>query len=232
MILAPEESSLPRLLEPEVMGSLDDARDYDTMDHTGVNRQFVGDFLAACATIKMRANPEILDVGTGTAQIPIELCGRDPEARIVAIDLAAHMLRLAQENILRAGFGERIVLELVDAKRLPYAVGRFAAVISNSIVHHIPDPAGVLAEAVRVTTAGGIIFVRDLARPRDEERVRRLVENYAADCNAHQRQLFEDSLRAALSVQEIRALVSRLGFDPAGVQPTSDRHWTWNTVKA
>ena len=38
---------LPRTLEPEVMDSVEEARDYDAMDHAVVNRVFVEDFLAA-----------------------------------------------------------------------------------------------------------------------------------------------------------------------------------------
>ena len=52
---------------------------------------------------------------------------------------------------------------------------------------------------------------------------------YAADANAHQRQMFADSLHAALNLAEVRGLVSALGFDPATVQQTTDRHWTWQT---
>ena len=121
----------------------------------------------------------------------------------------------------------RIRLERVDAKRLPYADGQFAAVMSNSIVHHMPQPREVLAEAVRVVRAGGLIFIRDLARPRDDEQVRELVRTYAGQASDHQRQLFDDSLRAALSVEEMCALVVELGYAADTVNATSDRHWTW-----
>ena len=69
--------------------------------------------------------------------------------------------------------------------------------------------------------------VRDLLRPPDEPTLARLVDLHAAGANAHQRQMFADSLRAALTLDEIRALVAGLGFDPAGVRQTTDRHWTW-----
>ena len=55
---------LPRVLEPEVMDSAEEAHDYDAMDHGTVNRLFVEDFLAGWDG----SNP-ILDVGTGTAQL-------------------------------------------------------------------------------------------------------------------------------------------------------------------
>jgi ubiquinone/menaquinone biosynthesis C-methylase UbiE len=218
---------LPRVLEPEVMDSEAEARDYDAMDHAAVNRAFVDDFLAAWP-----GGGPVLDVGTGTAQIPVELCRRHPAVQVTAIDLAEHMLRLGRDNVRRAGLTGRVRLERVDAKRLPYPDGSFAAVISNSIVHHIPEPGAVLAEMVRVAAAGGVLFVRDLLRPDDAAAVDRLVALHAAGANDHQRQMFADSLRAALTLDEVRALVAPLGFDPASVRQTTDRHWTWVGRKA
>jgi ubiquinone/menaquinone biosynthesis C-methylase UbiE len=216
---------LPRVLEPEVMDSAEEARDYDSMDHSQVNRVFVTDFLS----VWDRQSP-VLDVGTGTAQIPIELCRQAPKAQVVAIDLAVHMLQVGRENVSKAGFADRIRLERQDAKRLPYASHSFAAVISNSIVHHIPEPGKVLAEIIRVTRPGGLLFIRDLLRPASDEVVRRLVTTYAGDANAHQQKMFEESLRAALSLEEIRGLVANLKFNPTTVEQTTDRHWTWRAT--
>ncbi len=231
---------LDRVLEPEVMDSPDDAADYDSMDHGEVNRRFVADFLAAFQrgrapaasgpTIEVPAC-EVLDVGTGTAQIPVVLCRQDSRLRLVAIDLAPSMLALGGRNVAEAGFADRIRLEQIDAKQLPYAGNRFAAVISNSIVHHIPAPAVVLSEMARVVMPGGLLFVRDLVRPPSAEVLDRLVESYAGGASGHQRQLFADSLRAALSLEELRAMVEPLGCNPKSVTLTSDRHWTWSARK-
>jgi ubiquinone/menaquinone biosynthesis C-methylase UbiE len=217
---------LTRVLEPEVMDSPEEARDYDAMDHGTVNRVFVADFLA-----RWDGQNPILDVGTGTAQIPIELCGQAAQAEVTAIDLADHMLAVGRDNVRAVGLQVRVRLERQDAKQLPYPNGRFAAVISNSIVHHIPEPARVLAEMVRVLRAGGTLFVRDLLRPADEAVLQQIVRTYAGDANDHQRQMFADSLHAALSLGELRALVADLGCDSAGIEQTSDRHWTWQTKK-
>jgi ubiquinone/menaquinone biosynthesis C-methylase UbiE len=213
---------LPRVLEVEVMDTLEEARDYDAMDHSTVNRVFVADFLA----IWNAANP-ILDVGAGTAQIPIEFCQQSKSAQVVAIDLAEHMLATGRDNVRRAGLEDRIRLERVDAKRLPYPAASFGAVISNSIIHHIPEPAAVFAEMVRVAASGGTLFVRDLLRPSDAATLERLVDRHAAGANAHQRQMFADSLHAALTLKDVQDIVARLGFDAAGVRQTTDRHWTW-----
>jgi ubiquinone/menaquinone biosynthesis C-methylase UbiE len=213
---------LARVLEPEVMDSPAEAAAYDAMDHAEVNRRFVADLLAAGP-----AEGEFLDLGAGTAQIPIELSRQLPGARIVAVDQSASMLELAERNVRASGFRANIALLLADAKHLPQATGRFATVISNSIIHHIPQPADVLAESVRVAQPGGLLFVRDLLRPSDDTAVAQLLAAYAAEASAHARRMFDDSLRAALSLDEIRALVVGLGFDPSTVTATSDRHWTW-----
>ena len=70
------------------------------------------------------------------------------------------------------------------------------------------------------------MFFRDLLRPSDQAALNHLVEIYTADDSAHQRKMFENSLRAALSLSEIRILVKQLGYDPQAVHASSDRHWT------
>jgi ubiquinone/menaquinone biosynthesis C-methylase UbiE len=228
---------LPRVLEPEVMDTPEEARDYDAMDHSAVNALFAADFLEV-----WDGRGPILDVGTGTAQIPIEICrlraATDAanrglmtrlwgELKIVAVDLADHMIALAKRNVTLAGFQDHITVAKADAKGFTYPTGHFGAVISNSIIHHIPEPLACFAEMHRVCTPGGTLFVRDLLRPPDADTLRRLVDTYAAGANDHQRSMFADSLHAALTLDEVRELVGRLGYRPETVQQTSDRHWTW-----
>ncbi|MCS6865883.1 MAG: class I SAM-dependent methyltransferase [Gemmataceae bacterium] len=217
---------LPRILEDEVMDSEADARDYDAMDFTAVNQQFVSDFLAWG-----HPSGEVIDVGTGPGRIPVELCRRCPQLNIVAVDLAEHMLALAQQHIAAAGWTDRIRLVKADAKQLPFGDQAFAAAICNGSVHHIPDPRACLRELHRVCGIGGTIFVRDLIRPRSERELDHLVKHYAAEANDHQRALFAASLRAALTVEEVRAAVESLGYGPETVQQTSDRHWTWAATR-
>ncbi|MDP7273842.1 MAG: tRNA (adenine(22)-N(1))-methyltransferase TrmK [Planctomycetaceae bacterium] len=223
---------LPRTLEPELMDSVEDAVGYDRMDHSTVNRVFVDDLLAAWDNGQPTADPKplaacrLLDVGTGTAQIPVELASRVTDCRVVAIDLADEMLRLARRNVSTAGFDERISVEHGDAKAMPFADDRFDGVISNSIVHHIPKPAVVLDEMIRVLAPGGLLFVRDLSRPPDLGTVNHLVDMYAGDETAHARQMFRQSLHAALTVEEVSQLLTEAGLPANLVRQTTDRHWT------
>jgi ubiquinone/menaquinone biosynthesis C-methylase UbiE len=225
---------LPRTLEPEVMDTAQEAADYDAMDHSQVNRIFVDDLLAFLDSTNReqaaRTEPTttlvILDVGTGTALIPIELARRGRPVHITAIDLAQEMLKVGRRNVAAADLGDVISLELVDAKSLPYGDATFDVVMSNSIVHHIPKPGGILAEMTRVLRPGGLLFVRDLARPESAEAVESIVRTYAGSENARQQQLFRQSLHAALTVGEVAFLLESISDLTGQVQQTSDRHWT------
>lgn len=238
---------MERILEPEVMDTTEDAREYNAMDHNAVNEKFYLDLAALVhdsgKRFRTEADPgfddiedtnligSLLDVGTGTALIPIELCNHQPGVRVMAIDLAASMLDLAITNIDIAGMRSQIQLAQIDAKDSGLEDDMFDAVISNSIVHHIPNPASTFNEMARVTRPGGVIFVRDLMRPESETEVDHIVETYAGEETEYSRRLFRDSLCASLTVEEVQQFVADAGCDPQHVRATSDRHWTWATVR-
>jgi ubiquinone/menaquinone biosynthesis C-methylase UbiE len=215
---------LSRVLEPEVMDTESEAVDYDAMDHSQVNRVFVDDLLAAL--LPSTTVRTVFDAGTGTALIPLQLVARGVPLQIVAADAAVEMLKLAERNVQRAGKSAFIQCVQRDCKRLPEADGSFDVVMSNSILHHIPAPRDVLAECWRILRPGGLLFLRDLLRPVDATTVEQLVQQYAGEANAHQRQLFRQSLHAALTVEEVAGLLQTLDMPAEWVRATSDRHWT------
>ena len=231
---------LNRILEPEVMDSEREAQEYNDMDHSVVNQRFVEELFQFVrdqdAVGAVGADGEIdlgdvLDLGTGTALIPIELCRQDHECRVMAVDMAVSMLELARYNVEAGGMIERITLAQVDAKKMGYDRGAFDVVISNSIIHHIRQPRSCLRERGGVGAEDGLLFIRDLMRPEDKETLEELVVAYTGKESEYSQKLFRDSLHAALSLDEIRELVASLGFDPDSVKATSDRHWTWTAVK-
>jgi ubiquinone/menaquinone biosynthesis C-methylase UbiE len=229
-------SILPRTPEPEVMDTEEEARDYDAMDHGEVNASFCADLLA----IQPRPG-RVLDAGTGTALIAIELCRRAPQTSVEAIDLASHMLARAERNVQNAGVGGRVRLARMDAKATAWSAAAFDTVVSNSLVHHIPEPRALYAEMWRLVRQGGVLFVRDLARPEDAAHLESLAARYAplpdeetsaaGAMRARQRALLVASLHAALTVDEVRTIVVPLGIPDDAVRMTSDRHWTLAHVR-
>ena len=212
---------IERIPEAEVMDTWEEASEYDAMDFSQVNQEF--------AELALELGPEtglILDVGTGTARIPILITQKQPQWQITGIDLSANMLFIGNQNIEQAGLQEQIKLEQVDAKQLLYTDDQFYMVISNSIVHHLADPLLFFQEIQRVLKTQGVIFLRDLTRPSSETELNTLVEQYAGNCNDHQKKLFRDSLQAAYTLDEIINFVESVGLEKIRIYQSSDRHWT------
>ncbi len=212
---------MERILEPEVMDTWEEAIAYDAMDFAEVNTLFAQQALALGPNAGT-----ILDVGTGTARIPILIGQQRPEWQITAIDLAENMLKIARENVKKAGLQHQICLEIVDAKQMPYQNGQFDFVISNSIVHHLPEPLPFFQELKRILKPNGGIFLRDLLRPIDIATMNKLVDNIGLEYDQQQKKLFRDSLNAAFTLEEITEIIEKAGVENIKIYQSSDRHWT------
>lgn len=217
---------LERVLEPEVMNDMQEAIEYHDMDFNEVNRAFVRDLLAFAAQEDRTLGRDILDLGTGTARIPVELCLQAPSLRVMAADASSEMLELARYHIEINHMLDRIQLHRTDAKKLVFGPSFFDAVISNSLVHHLPQSEAFFAEALRVLRPGGLLFVRDLFRPASQDQVEALVAQHAGNESPRSQQLFRQSLQAALTTEELAKILAGLGVDAQCIQMTSDRHWT------
>lgn len=224
---------MQRVLEPEVMDNLDEAVEYNEMDFTEVNRSFVADLMAFAAATSPEGGEvgsglgtDILDLGTGTARIPVELCRQHPAVRVMASDASVEMLELARYNIELGHLLDRVQLHRGDAKKLVFSKEFFDAVLSNSLVHHLPHCQEFFSEALRVLRPGGILFVRDLFRPESQSEVERLVVLHTAGENERSQQLFRQSLQAGWRIEEIAQVVAPMGVPSSAISMTSDRHWT------
>ena len=212
---------IERILEPEVMDDEIEAEEYDAMNFTDVNRDF------ALLASKLGDNQgKVLDIGTGTARIPLILSQLRPQWQIIGVDLASSMLQLGNKNIQEAGKSEQISLQLIDGKKMPYEDNSFDLVMSNSLVHHIPNPLDLFLEIDRVVKAVGSILIRDLLRPNSIVEIEKIVCAANLDYNPRQKKLFYDSLHAALTLTEIKDLVEQVGWTSAQVYQSSSRHWT------
>jgi SAM-dependent methyltransferase len=87
-----------------------------------------------------------LEVGCGEGNNLVRLARR---AGCVGIDLFVDKLRFAAAALPAARFAA------ADAGALPFRDGAFRTVFVRDLLHHVTDPAPVLAEAVRVLAPGG-----------------------------------------------------------------------------
>ena len=243
---------IPRVLEPEVMAGAEEAGEYDEMDFSATDRLFAeraaelarGARRVVAAHTPSMAAPEapaavapkatfIVDIGSGNAKIPLAMCALlPPAAALCAVEMSTEMLAVAARNRARAGVPvQRLNLLNGDAKRLPFAADSIDMVTSNSLVHHIPDPRAVFAEVARIARRGGPLLIRDLVRPESEAALEHILTTHAAQASPLQRMLFADSLRAALTVDEVRQMLDECGLADVAVSQITDRHWSAERVR-
>lgn len=220
-MLGAHMSPLPRQSEPELMDLHDEAQAYAKADFHEVNEAFVDRLLQVAGPAgSLRA----LDLGAGPADIPIRVLRRRPQWTIVALDGSSAMLSLARQAVDKAGLGDRLALVLGDAKATPLEAGAFEVIFSNSILHHINDPAALWREVRRLAKPGTVVFFRDLFRPASQRVAEHLVAQYALHESKLLRQEFLRSLLAAYTPGEARRQLADAGLTGLKVETVTDRH--------
>lgn len=209
---------MERVLEPELMDDPAQAAAYARADFGDVNQWFVDDLLARYPDA---AEGRIADLGCGPADIPRRLATAAPRARVVAVDAALTMLRLA---VPPPPGGGRVALVAARLPVLPFRARAFDAVVSNSLLHHLPDAGVLWREAVRIARPGAVIHVMDLFRPASREAARAIVEAAAADEDPILKADFFNSLLAAFTPDEVRAQLRAAGLDGLACEVVSERH--------
>lgn len=212
---------MKRVPEPELMEDEEQARAYSEADFSEPHARFVR--LCGEAWAENEPRGRMLDLGCGPADITVRLAQSFPRLTIDGVDGSAAMLKFGEERVRRHGLAARV--RLIQG-RLPACPlpGEYDAVVSNSLLHHLSDPA-VLWEAVgRCSRPGTVVFIMDLMRPEDETQARALTERHAAGAPAVLRHDFFHSLLAAYRPAEVRAQLMEAGLEDFDVRAVSDRH--------
>jgi SAM-dependent methyltransferase len=118
--------------------------------------QFVDPLLDAAA---IGGGSRVLDVCCGTGIATAAAARRGAVA--TGLDFSAAMLEQARRS------HREIVFDQGDAEALPFADRSFTAVVSNFGVHHVPDPARAIGEALRVLRPGGRVAFTTWAKPEE-----------------------------------------------------------------
>jgi ubiquinone/menaquinone biosynthesis C-methylase UbiE len=99
----------------------------------------------------------VLEVGCGTGFFLLNLWQAGFVEEPYACDLSPGMLEACGENARRLGC--EIELRTADAERLPYDDRSFDLVVGHAFLHHLPEPARVLTDMLRVLRPGGALFL-------------------------------------------------------------------------
>ncbi|MGH2722009.1 MAG: class I SAM-dependent methyltransferase [Actinomycetota bacterium] len=155
-----------------------------------------------------------LDVGCGTGALTSTILACAGPASVRGVDPSEGYLRVARAQIddERAGFA------LGDALALPVPDRSVDAAVSGLVLNFVPDPAAAVAEAVRVTAAGGTVaaYVWDYA---GGMRLMRIFWDAAVALDPSAR-LLDEGVRFPLCRPDaLRALFSAAGLADVQVRP-------------
>ena len=213
---------MDRILEPELMTDEAQALAYAKADFAQVNQGFVDRFRACFPKVVGGA---MVDLGCGPGDIPIRFAKTLPDFTITAVDGSEPMIALARQAVTEAGVGGRVRALCARLPMLPLPLQSFDAVVSNSLVHHMPDPHLFWNEVVRLGRPGAPVLIMDLFRPESQERAREIVEQYSGSEAPVLKEDFFNSLCAAFTLRELRFQIRSRGLGGLVCELASDRHW-------
>lgn len=202
-----EDALSGRKMEPEPVPQADEAAAYDAMVRRHawlLHRPFVKR-VASLESPRCR----VLDVGTGPGWIPIALAQQHPDWDLWALDPSPAMLARGRRHAAAANLGERIRFVPGSGTKLPFDDRSFDLVISHFTLHHVDRPVAFLNEAARVVRPGGTVLIKDLVRqPPWKAALRLAFEKCVLGNSADQVEMSRASIRAALTLDEVRAALA------------------------
>jgi ubiquinone/menaquinone biosynthesis C-methylase UbiE len=170
----------------------------------------------------------VLDVGTGSADLPLAVAGwaerHGRSLSIVALDRHPATLGVARR---RMGLRPGLWPVRGDARALPFPDGAFQLALLGMTLHHMdgPDLVGALAELGRVAR-GGRVLVCELERALPNYVGARLLAATIWRANPLTRHDGPLSVLRAFSPDELRELARRAGLRNIAVH----RHWLYRLV--
>ena len=216
-------TDMKRTPEPELMDSTAQTKAYAEADFSDSNEMFVSQFIHHFP--QPGQSGTMADLGCGPADISIRLAKALPGWQVLGLDAGENMLRQAEAAVTSAGMHDRVSLQHSYLPDDRLQRGSFDAVVSNSLLHHLPEPATLWNTVNDIARNGAAIAVMDLHRPDSESEAQSLVDTYAEGAPDILREDFYNSLLAAYTVAEIREQLDRCGLAGLEITRPSDRHW-------
>lgn len=214
---------MKRRPEPELMDSEAQTLAYAEADFNESNSLFVERFLAHFGHLP--AGGRMADLGCGPGDITVRLARALPGWKITGLDAGPNMLRHAERRLASEQLSGRVSFRLAYLPDPSLPGAAWDAIVSNSLLHHLPQPAVLWQSIARLAAPGAAVQVMDLMRPQNTTRARRLVEQYAGDAPGVLQEDFYNSLLAAYTPDEVSRQLIQAGLDCLEIESASDRHW-------
>lgn len=113
--------------------------------------------------LRLPPGGRVLDVGTGTGDLALEIARHHPDAAVVGLDYTGPMIARAPAKARREGLAEQIAWTRGDGQALPFPDASFDAVTSAFVLRNFADLARAYAEMARVTRPGGRVVALEIS---------------------------------------------------------------------
>ena len=213
---------MKRVPEPELMEGREQARAYAHADFEEPHSRFLR-LLQDTLAIR-EVGPWVVDLGCGSADISIRVAKAYPDCRVHGVDASRAMLDYGRQAIREAGLEDKVHLHsgYLPGVTLPRPV--YDTIVSNSLLHHLPDPMILWREVRRLSRPGSGVFVMDLLRPDSRGRAQELMRTYCGDEPEILQRDFYHSLSAAYRPDEVSDQLRKADLEQLEVRIVSDRH--------
>jgi 2-polyprenyl-3-methyl-5-hydroxy-6-metoxy-1,4-benzoquinol methylase len=211
-----------RTPEPELMADEAQADAYAAADLSELQQAMVNYFHSRCGTVV--EGGRLLDLGCGAADMTIRFARAHASITALGVDGSAPLLRHARSAVRDNGLTGRVQLEQRCIPDAALESRSFDAVIANSLLHHLSDPAALWRTAIRSARPGAPVMVMDLRRPESLSAARAMVARHARDARPVLRRDFFNSLCAAYRTSEIRRQLHDAGLRDFQVEEIGDLH--------
>ncbi len=121
----------------------------------------------AVKLVKPFSPKQILDVGTGTGDLAIEMVNILHPEKVIGIDIANTMLELGRKKVHNKGLDSSIEFKEADCENLPFADNSFDVASSAFGVRNFENLEKGLSEMGRVLKPGGHILILEASDPKN-----------------------------------------------------------------
>jgi len=177
----------------------------------------VGEAELLARMVTATATDRVVDLACGPGTLALRFARH--VRWICGLDLTAAILSRARNTAAAEGLNN-ICFALGDAQALPFADGSLDVAVTSYSLHHVPDPARVIAEMARVLKPGGRVGVIDIIVPDDPKvagqnnRIERIRDA------SHTRTLARSEFEKMFAERGLRALATHVKE-----QPHAFDHW-------
>ena len=220
---------MERTPEPELMLDAEQVTAYAAADFEEPHQRFIELLQARLASLTGRG--VALDLGCGPGDISFRFLRAFPAWRVDAIDGSPAMIAAARAAAVAACLDDRIAFRQVRLPDAAPAPKPYDLLFSNSLLHHLADPAVLWSSIRRWSGPSTQIFIMDLMRPASQADARALVDRHAAGEPAVLRTDFFNSLLAAYRPGEIETQLKAASLSHLAIEVISDRHFiVWGSA--